>query len=258
MYYKIDMPRVKMAEYQNFAKEKLGFEFNDLSLFITALTHKSYVNEHSSAHAHSERLEFLGDAILEMITSDHLFRNYNQPEGIMTALRAAMVCTDSIADAGIKLGYPPLVRMSRGENANLLRAHSSIYADCFEAVIGAIYLDQGYDAASDFIHKHIISKLPEILESESWRDPKSLLQEITQHLYGEIPVYQMVTMTGPEHDREFTVRVVIKEETYGVSTGHSKQEAQIRAARVAVDRLKQEGIYKPKVFEKVTYKPGGE
>ena len=251
MYYNISMPFDKQAEYQAFAKEKLGFEFKDISLFVTALTHRSYVNEHRSNIAHNERLEFLGDAILELVTSDYLFRTYHQPEGIMTAWRSAMVNTDSISAAGVKLGYPPLVRMSRGENAGSDRAHAVIYADCFEAVIGAIYLDQGYETAAKFVHKHIIVKLPEILENDTWRDPKSLLQEISQRYFGAVPSYQLVTATGPDHNRLFTVRMLIGEELYGVGTGHSKQEAQVEAARQGIQKLREAGVYTPETFEPI-------
>ncbi len=169
----------QISDYQTFAKEKLGFEFNDINLLITALTHRSYVNEHKqSVKDHNERLEFLGDAVLELVTSDFLYRNYNEPEGIMTAWRSALVRTESIGESGEELGYEPLVRLSKGEKHGSSRAHAVILADCFEAVIGAIYLDQGYDAARDFIAKHILVKIDKILEDGSWRDPKSYLQEL--------------------------------------------------------------------------------
>ena len=251
MYYHISMPIDKQVDYQVFAKEKLGFEFNDVSLLVTALTHRSFVNEHKGAAAHNERLEFLGDAILELVTSDYLFRTYHQPEGIMTAWRAALVNTDSIGSAGVALGYPPLVRMSRGEVAGSERAHAVIYADCFEALIGAIYLDQGYETASNFIHKHILVKLPEILETDSWRDPKSLFQELAQRYFTAVPDYVLITSVGPDHNRVFTVAVKVNNETYGTGTGFSKQEAQVEAAREAIQRLRDDGIYTPRKFEKL-------
>ncbi len=249
MIYQLNLPPEKLAEYQKFAKEKLGFEFNDPSLIVTALTHRSYVNEHRRGSDHNERLEFLGDAILELVTSDFLFRTYHQPEGIMTAWRSALVNTESIGDAGVKLGYPPLVRLSRGENAGSERAHAVIYADCFEAVIGAIYLDQGYDEASKFIHKHIISKLPAILEEGTWRDPKSLLQELSQHHNACIPEYRLVSATGPDHDRTFKMNVVIDHQVYGAGEGYSKQEAEIQAARQAIRRYRKAGLYTPQIFQ---------
>lgn len=224
--------------YQEFAKEKLGFEFNDINLLVTALTHRSYVNEHKSATEHNERLEFLGDAVLELVSSDFLYRNYDEPEGIMTALRAALVRTESIGDAGKELGYEPLVRLSRGEKHGSDRAHDVILADCFEAVIGAIYLDQGYDAAKDFISKHILVKIDAILEEGTWRDAKSYVQELAQKEDGVTPVYKTLHEEGPDHDKTFTVGIFVNDKLIGTGTGHSKQEAQTNAAREGVKSYK--------------------
>ena len=227
------------AAYQQFAKDKLGFEFNDIDLLITALTHRSYVNEHKKTHEHNERLEFLGDAVLELVSSDFLYMNYDEPEGIMTALRAALVRTESIGEAGIKLGYEPLVRLSRGEKNGSERAHEVIMADCFEAVIGAIYLDQGYDAAKDFIKKHILIKIDAILEEGTWRDPKSYVQELAQKIDGITPVYKTLKEDGPDHDKVFTVGLYVGNVLKGTGTGHSKQEAQTEAAREGVKKYRQ-------------------
>jgi ribonuclease-3 len=227
--------------YQEFAKEKLGFEYNDINLLVTALTHRSYVNEHKkSTHEHNERLEFLGDAILEMVSSDFLYRNYNEPEGIMTAWRAALVRTESIGDAGKKLGYEPLVRLSKGEKHGSERAHDVILADCFEAVIGSIYLDQGYETAKDFIYKHILSKIDEILEEGTWRDAKSWFQELAQKTDGETPVYRTLKEEGPDHDKNFTVGAYVGDKLMGVGVGHSKQDAQTAAAREGVKKYRAE------------------
>ena len=229
------MNQIDTTPYQEFAKEKLGFAFNDINLLVTALTHRSYVNEHkNTVHEHNERLEFLGDAILELVSSDFLYRNYNEPEGIMTALRSAMVRTESIGDAGKKLGYEPLVRLSHGEKNGSDRAHDVILADCFEAVIGAIYLDQGYETAKDFIYKHIIVKIDEIIEEGTWRDPKSYVQELAQRYDGVTPVYKTLREEGPDHDKLFTVGIYVKEHLIGTGMGHSKQEAQTVAAREGV------------------------
>ena len=231
--------------YQEFAKAKLGFEFNDIDLLVTALTHRSYVNDHkASVHDHNERLEFLGDAILEMVSSDFLYRNYNEPEGIMTSWRAALVRTESIGAAGKELGYEPLVRLSKGEKHGSERAHDVILADCFEAVIGAIYLDQGYETAKDFIYNHILNKIDEILEDESWRDPKSYFQELAQKNAGVTPVYRTLKEEGPDHDKSFTVGVYVADELKGTGVGHSKQEAQTAAAK--------EGVKNYKAAEKAT------
>lgn len=228
-----------LTPYKEFAKEKLGFEFNDIMLLVTALTHRSYVNEHrSSVKEHNERLEFLGDAVLELVSSDFLYRNYDEPEGIMTALRAALVRTESIGDAGKELGYEPLVRLSHGEKNGSERAHDVILADCFEAVIGAIYLDQGYDAARDFIAKHILVKIDTILKEGSWRDPKSYVQELAQRIDSATPVYHTLAEEGPDHDKTFKVGIFVNDELKGVGEGHSKQEAQTEAAREAVKKYR--------------------
>lgn len=228
-----------ITPYREFAKTKLGFEFKDIELLVTALTHRSYVNEHQkSVKEHNERLEYLGDAVLELVTSDFLFRNYDYPEGVMTALRAALVRTESIGEAGKELGYEPLVRMSKGEQKGTERAHESILADCFEAVIGAIYLDQGYDTAKDFIQKHILVKIDTILEEESWRDPKSYMQELAQKIDNFTPAYQTLKEEGPDHDKVFTVGVYVNGKLKGTGTGHSKQEAQTEAAREGIKKYR--------------------
>ena len=233
------MKEIDTTPYQEFAKKKLGFEFNDIDLLVTALTHRSYVNEHrGTVKEHNERLEFLGDAVLELVSSDFLYRNYDEPEGIMTALRAALVRTESIGDAGKELGYEPLVRLSHGEKNGSERAHDVILADCFEAVIGAIYLDQGYDKAKEFINKHILVKIDTILEEESWRDPKSYVQELAQKFDGMTPTYKTLKEEGPDHDKVFTVGIYVGNDLKGTGTGHSKQEAQTEAAREGVKKYR--------------------
>lgn len=233
------MKEIDTTPYQEFAKEKLGFSFNNIDLLVTALTHRSYVNEHRDrVKEHNERLEFLGDAVLELVSSDFLYRNYDEPEGIMTALRAALVRTESIGDAGKELGYEPLVRLSHGEKNGSERAHDVILADCFEAVIGAIYLDQGYEAAKGFISKHILVKIDEILEEGTWRDPKSYVQELAQKIDSETPVYRTLREDGPDHDKTFTVGIYVGNQLIGTGMGHSKQEAQTEAARVGVKKYR--------------------
>ena len=232
------MNKEQIEAYKTFAREKLGFEFKDLNLLITALTHRSYVNEHKSLECeHNERLEFLGDAVLELVTSDFLYRKYDEPEGIMTSWRAALVRTESIGAAGVKLGYEPLVRMSKGEKKQgSERAHASILADCFEAVLGAIYLDQGYATAKKFVEKHILSKIDQILSDGSWRDPKSYLQELAQHADAITPDYRTLKEEGPDHDKLFTVGVYVGSKLKGTGIGHSKQEAQTKAAKEAIKK----------------------
>ncbi|MBQ8985470.1 ribonuclease III [Candidatus Saccharibacteria bacterium] len=230
---------IDLTPYKEFAKEKLGFEFNDINLLVTALTHRSYVNEHRNGHVnHNERLEYLGDAVLELVSSDFLYRRYNESEGIMTSLRSALVRTESIGEAGHKLGYGPLVRLSKGEQMGSTRAHDVIMADCFEAVIGAIYLDQGYDAAKDFIAKHILSKIDTIIEEGTWRDPKSYAQELAQKVDSATPVYRTLREDGPDHDKHFKVGMYIGGELFATGDGHSKQDAQTMAAKAAVKKYR--------------------
>jgi ribonuclease-3 len=223
--------------YHEFAVEKLGFDFENIDLLITALTHRSYVNEHKkSVSEHNERLEFLGDAVLELVVTDYLFRNYSEPEGILTSWRAALVRTESIGAAGDKLGYEPLVRMSRGEKQGSDRARQQILANAFEAVIGAIYLERGYDDAAQFITAHILSKLDGILQAGSWRDPKSHLQEVSQRIDGHTPQYKVLEEVGPDHDKVFTLGVYVGDKLMGKGTGPSKQTAQQVAARAALEK----------------------
>ena len=231
------MSGMQQEPYQAFARENLGYEFSNLDLLITAFTHRSYVNEHrKSVSEHNERLEFLGDAVLELVVTDFLFRNYTDPEGILTSWRASLVRTESIGDAGNKLGYEPLVRMSRGEKQGGDRARMQILANAFEALIGAIYLERGYDDAAVFITKHICSKLDQILESGSWRDPKSHLQEVMQRKDGVTPRYVVVDEVGPDHDKVFTLAVYSSDRLISKGTGPSKQSAQQEAAKVALGK----------------------
>ena len=234
------MNGVDVRPYQEFAREKLGFDFEDISLLVTALTHRSYVNEHRSREIHhNERLEYLGDAVLELVSSDFLYRRYNESEGIMTALRSALVRTESISAAGYELGYESLVRLSKGEKHGSQRAHDVIIADCFEAVIGAIYLDQGYEAAKDFISKHILSKIDAIIEGGTRRDPKSYVQELSQKMGGVTPTYRTIREDGPDHDKHFVVGMYINGELFSSGEGHSKQDAQTEAAREGVKRFRE-------------------
>ncbi len=223
------------APYQEFAKRVLGYEFKNIELLITALTHRSYVNEHKkSAREHNERLEFLGDAVLELAVTDYLFTNYDEQEGILTSWRAALVRTESIGEAGDRLGYESLLRMSKGEKQGSERARQQILANSFEAVIGAIYLERGYKDAEAFINKHITAKLDTILKEGSWRDPKSHLQEVSQRVDGATPQYKVLEEVGPDHDKLFTLGVYVNGDLKGQGEGHSKQVAQQEAAKAAL------------------------
>ena len=233
------MSGVLLTPYHEWAKEKLGYDFENINLLVTALTHRSYLNEHKkSASEHNERLEFLGDAVLELVTTDFLFSNYDKPEGILTAWRSALVRTESIGAAGERLGYEKLIRMSRGEKQGSVRARQQILANAFEATTGAIYLDKGYEAAKKYITDNILSTLPQILEEESWRDPKSYLQEISQARDGFTPVYKVLNEDGPDHEKNFTLGVFVGDKKMGEGEGPSKQIAQQEAARKAIRKYK--------------------
>jgi len=229
------MSGMQTAPYEEFAREKMGFEYKNINYLITALTHRSYVNEHKkSVSEHNERLEFLGDAVLELVVTDYLFRNFSEPEGILTSWRAALVRTESIGEAGDRLGYEPLIRMSRGEKNGSLRARQQILANAFEAVIGSVYMERGYEDAEAFISKHILSKLDGIIKSGSWRDPKSHLQEVSQRIDNQTPLYRVLEEVGPDHDKIFTLGVFVGDKLMGEGTGPSKQAAQQQAARAAI------------------------
>jgi len=231
------MTGMQVQPYQQFAIDTLGFEFSNLDLLITAFTHRSYVNEHrKSVSEHNERLEFLGDAVLELVVTDFLFRNYTEAEGILTSWRAALVRTESIGEAGSLIGYEPLMRMSRGEKQGSDRARMQILANAFEALIGAIYLERGYDDAAAFIMKHICSKLDLIITEGSWRDPKSHLQEVMQRKDGVTPRYVVIEEVGPDHDKIFTLGVYSADRLISKGTGPSKQSAQQEAAKAALSQ----------------------
>ena len=222
-------------QYQTFAKTKFGFTFDNPELLQSALTHRSYMNEHKkSAKEHNERLEFLGDAVLELVVTEYLYANYNEPEGILTNWRAALVRTESISAAGKRLGLDELMRMSRGEKHGSDRARMQILANAFEATIGAIYLDKGYKTAEKFIAEHILSTFDTILDTGSWRDPKSRLQEVAQSRDGMTPSYKVIDEVGPDHDKIFTLGVFVGGKLKGKGTGSSIQAAQQEAAKAAL------------------------
>ncbi len=223
------------SAYQAFAKEKLGIAFDNVELLVTAFTHRSYVNEHKkTAHEHNERLEFLGDAVLELVTTEYLFSSFSDPEGILTNWRSSLVRTESISAAAARCGFEPMLRLSRGEKRGTDRARAQILANSFEAVIGAIYLDKGYDAAKVFITDNLLITFKDILASGSWMDPKSHLQEVAQSREGHTPVYKVLVEEGPDHEKTFTVGVFVNGELKGQGVGPSKQAGQQKAAEAAL------------------------
>ncbi|MEI7683254.1 MAG: ribonuclease III [Candidatus Saccharibacteria bacterium] len=223
--------------YQQFASDTLGVTFGDIDLLVRAFTHRSYVNEHKkTSQSHNERMEFLGDAVLELVVTNFLYTHFSEPEGILTNWRSALVRTESIGEAAKRCGFEPMLRLSRGEKRGTGRARDQILANSYEAVLGAIYLDQGYDAAQKFIENSLLITFEEILKTGSWMDAKSSLQEQAQSRDNSTPVYKVISEEGPDHDKVFTVGVYIDGTLRGQGTGPSKQAGQQAAAQVALDR----------------------
>lgn len=222
-----------IKDFQN----KLGVTFSDISLLETALTHRSFLNENKSEGLqHNERLEFLGDAVLELATTDRLFKKYpNAPEGELTAYRAALVNTNSLAAISEELGLNEYIRLSKGEAKDTGRARQFILANAVEAIIGALYLDQGYEAAEKFIATYFYIKLDEVIEKKLWQDAKSAFQEKAQEKTGITPQYNVVGEEGPDHDKTFTIAVVLGDDEVAQGTGLSKQEAEQNAARAGLE-----------------------
>lgn len=215
--------------------KKLGLTFSNLELFEEAFTHRSYLNEHKSAKAHNERLEFLGDAVLELSATRFLFNRFPaKPEGELTAYRAALVNTYSLAEVADTLGINDVLLLSKGEKRDTGRARQIILANAFEALIGAVYLDQGYDTADAFLNKHLYPKLDGIIEQGAYQDAKSRFQEVAQDKKSLTPNYKTIREDGPDHDREFTVGVYVGEKEMARGLGKSKQEAEQDAATNAL------------------------
>jgi ribonuclease-3 len=212
--------------------------FSDRVLLETAVTHRSYLNENREVtHDHNERLEFLGDAVLELIVTDFLFRTYaDKAEGELTAIRAALVNTNMLSETSQRLGINDFMRLSRGEAKDTGRARAYILANAFEAITGAIYLDSGYEAARIFIERELLPRTDEIVSKRLWQDPKSRFQEKAQEVFGTTPAYKTLKEEGPDHDRTFTIGVYIGNNLMAEGAGRSKQEAEQAAAQKALDK----------------------
>ncbi len=218
-------------------EEKLNITFNDKELIQQAFTHRSFINENKSAKDHNERLEFLGDAVLELATTAFLYKKYpKRNEGELTSFRAALVNTNTLSEVATGLGFNDYLLLSKGESKDTGRARQYILADTFEAVIGAVYLDQGYDAAFTFIETYLLSLTDSIVENGSFIDAKSFFQEKSQETLSITPVYETVHEEGPDHNKYFTVAVKIGDEVIATGKGKSKQEAEQEAARKALEK----------------------
>jgi len=219
-------------------QKKIGTDFKDEQLLVNAFIHRSYLNESSEYKEHNERLEFLGDAVLELVTTEYLYSNYPNPEGELTAWRSSLVKTETISDVSKSLGFEDYLFLSKGESKSKGRARQLILANCFEAVIGAIYMDKGYDAAKKFITKNLLKLLPEILDKKLYVDAKSELQELAQRKESITPRYDVISETGPDHQRIFKIGVFLNEKKIGEGEGSSKQLAQQEAAQNALKSYK--------------------
>ncbi len=217
--------------------EALGLTFKNPALLEEALTHRSYLNENKSSKAHNERLEFLGDAVLELAVTHFLYFKYpNKPEGDLTAFRAALVNTYSLADTAEAIGLNDMLLLSKGESKDTGRARQIILANAFEALLGAIYLDQGYETAEAFLAKHLYAKIDAVVQERSWQDAKSKFQELAQEKKSTTPNYKTMKEVGPDHDKRFTVGVYLGDKQIAVGEGLSKQEAEQSAAQAAIEK----------------------
>lgn len=225
-----------MSQTEEHAKA-LGLSFNNIEFLTEALTHRSYLNENKTADKHNERLEFLGDAVLELASTHFLFNKFPfKPEGDLTAYRAALVNTVSLAESAKLLGLNDMLQLSKGEAKDTGRARDIILANAYEAVLGAIYLDQGYEQAEQFVARTLYPKIDSIIENRAYQDAKSRFQEVAQDKKSTTPAYRTLSEEGPDHDKKFTVGAFLGEEKIAEGEGKSKQEAEQSAAQAALTK----------------------
>lgn len=218
-------------------EKSIEINFENRELLNTVFIHRSYLNEHRSLKLeHNERLEFLGDAVLELCVTEYLYNKFqDKPEGVMTNWRSALVKGESLSTESKRLGINDLIKTSRGEAKNVGKARDLILANAFEALIGAIYLDRGYKVAYDFILSHVIYKLDDIIDQGLYYDSKSKFQEMSQEILSITPSYSTTSETGPDHAKIFVVGAFLGEKKVAEGSGNSKQKAQSEAAKNALD-----------------------
>ncbi len=224
-----------MKEFTVFEKS-IGVTFKDKKMLTVAFTHRSYLNENpNTGLEHNERLEFLGDAVLELIVTDFLYAKYkDEPEGMLTSYRAALVNATIIAEIALALGMNDFLLLSKGEAKDMGKARQYILANTFEALLGAIYLDQGYDTAEKFVKTYLLPRVDEIVSKKLWRDSKSLVQEMAQEHVGVTPAYRVIQESGPDHDKHFVIGIFFGDEQIAEGKGKSKQEGEQQAAEAAL------------------------
>lgn len=226
-----------MSDFSRF-EEQIGITFKDKSLLKQAFTHRSFLNENRNLTlSHNERLEFLGDAVLELSVTDYLYKAFpEKPEGELTALRSALVNAITLSDVAAKLQVNDFLLLSKGEAKDTGRARQYILANTLEAIIGAIYLDQNFEIADGFINKFVLVLTDQIVREGLWIDAKSKFQEKAQERISITPIYKKIKETGPDHDKHFTVGVFLDEALVAEGTGKSKQDAEQEAARKALEK----------------------
>lgn len=216
----------------------LNITFNNKDLLRQVFVHRSYLNENSGFDLdHNERLEFLGDAVLELVVTEFLYKNYPNPEGELTNWRSALVRGVMLAEIAAGIGLGDYLFLSRGEQKSGGKARQLILANTFEAFIGALYLDQGYKPAEDFVAKHLLIRLPDILDNKLYMDSKSRLQELSQEKWSVTPSYKVLSENGPDHAKSFTVGVYVEGKLMGEGSGSSKQNAEQAAASDSLSRI---------------------
>ncbi len=226
-----------MSDFTNFEKS-INLNFKNKDLLTQAFVHRSYLNENSKlGMGHNERLEFLGDAVIELIVTDFLYKNYpSSTEGELTAYRSALVNANIIGEIALDLKMNEYILLSKGESRDIGKARTYILANTFEAVAGAIYEDLGYDTARNFIEKYLCVRIDDIVKHKLWRDAKSLVQEKSQEHMSVTPVYKVLSESGPDHDKHFTVGIFLGTDRIAEGKGHSKQIAEQNAARAALEK----------------------
>ena len=218
----------------------ISVKFTNYELLQQVFIHRSYLNEHKdSGLNHNERLEFLGDAVLELVVTEYLYKNFKEPEGVLTNWRSALVRGVSLSELAEKINIDKYMLLSKGESKSTGKGRRLILANAVEALIGAIYLDQGYEVASKFINNFLIIKLEEIIKNQSYIDSKSKFQELAQEKYAITPHYELISESGPDHDKLFVVGVYILERKLGEGSGSSKQSAEQDAAKNALSDIDQ-------------------
>ena len=217
-------------------EKTINYEFRDKDVLLSVITHRSYLNEHRDERIeHNERLEFLGDAVLELITTEYLYKKYSEPEGILTSWRSALVRGTSLTEIANRIELDEYIRMSKGERMSSGKSRQVILANAVEALIGALYLDGGIEVARNFVNKYVIEELEEIITAGTHRDAKSALQEKSQEELSITPLYKLESETGPDHDKKFVSSVWINDKRIAEGEGRTKQESQQNAARQALE-----------------------